>query len=328
MSARDPARRGSRRSRATRARAGDRGGRERVSFSYRRCAQSSIAGATMPRAGMRRKSMLQLPACFPSRRASAAEPAPHGRARPSPPELPAVRGGAGHLAIGYWMQSVAQGWLVYRPRAPAWIRKVAFAGYLRPLPRPARRRGGGPPPRRPVLLLTQRSSCSRAGARDESCGWGRDGADRHRVRRGRGTVGRSTSDPAVVSSVEMGEARRIAERVAVNSAISTARACRAGDRGQPVERGRGAGCFFLNAAPYSRSWRRSPHAGSPLEPRAGRAVRSGGFVRACARVGRPGAAEPPRFLGSCAARRAVTSSSCRSYRQTSSGGRPRATGSS
>src|SRR5947209_18361600 len=39
--------------------------------------------------------------------------------------------GQGISLVGYWMQSVAQGWLVYRLEGrPPDLAKVAFAGYL------------------------------------------------------------------------------------------------------------------------------------------------------------------------------------------------------
>src|SRR6267142_7137000 len=65
--------------------------------------------------------------------------------------------GQGISLIGYWMQSVAQGWLVYRlQERPLDLGKVAFAGYL-PILFLAPLAGvvADRLPRRPVLLLTQ-----------------------------------------------------------------------------------------------------------------------------------------------------------------------------
>ncbi len=65
--------------------------------------------------------------------------------------------GQGISLIGFWMQSVAQGWLVYRLREhPLDLGKVAFAGYL-PILFLAPLAGviADHLPRRPVLLATQ-----------------------------------------------------------------------------------------------------------------------------------------------------------------------------
>jgi MFS family permease len=65
--------------------------------------------------------------------------------------------GQGISLIGYWMQSVAQGWLVYRLNGrPVDLGKVAFAGYL-PILFLAPLAGvvADRLPRRPVLLVTQ-----------------------------------------------------------------------------------------------------------------------------------------------------------------------------
>jgi MFS family permease len=65
--------------------------------------------------------------------------------------------GQGLSLIGFWMQSVAQGWLVYRLREqPLDLGKVAFAGYL-PILFLAPLAGviADRLPRRPVLLVTQ-----------------------------------------------------------------------------------------------------------------------------------------------------------------------------
>src|SRR2546426_9035592 len=51
--------------------------------------------------------------------------------------------GQGISLVGYWMQSVAQGWLVYRLEGrPLDLGKVAFAGYLPILCRSEERRVG------------------------------------------------------------------------------------------------------------------------------------------------------------------------------------------
>src|SRR5437870_2056977 len=65
--------------------------------------------------------------------------------------------GQGISLVGYWMQSVAQGWLVYRLEGrPLDLAKVAFAGYL-PILCLAPFAGvvADRLPRRPVLLVTQ-----------------------------------------------------------------------------------------------------------------------------------------------------------------------------
>src|SRR5207247_740117 len=65
--------------------------------------------------------------------------------------------GQGSSLVGYWMQSVAQGWLVYRLEGrPLDLAKVAFAGYL-PILCLAPFAGvvADRLPRRPVLLVTQ-----------------------------------------------------------------------------------------------------------------------------------------------------------------------------
>jgi MFS family permease len=65
--------------------------------------------------------------------------------------------GQGTSLVGFWMQSVAQGWLVYRlQERPLDVGKVAFAGYLPILfLSPVAGVIADRLPRRPVLLVTQ-----------------------------------------------------------------------------------------------------------------------------------------------------------------------------
>ena len=88
---------------------------------------------TMPRAGGWRKPVLQTPPVIPE---PAGEDLARGRLLAG---FPALRHrnfrlfilGQGISLVGFWMQNVAQGWLVYRlSGSPLALGAVAFAGYL------------------------------------------------------------------------------------------------------------------------------------------------------------------------------------------------------
>src|SRR5439155_17670435 len=87
-----------------------------------------------------------------------------GRVRRLLTGLPALRHrnfrlfvvGQGISLIGYWMQAVAQSWLVYRLEGrPLDLSKVAVAGYLPLCLAPLAGVVADRLPRRPVLLVTQ-----------------------------------------------------------------------------------------------------------------------------------------------------------------------------
>src|SRR2546430_1696451 len=173
--------------------------------------------------------------------------------------------GQGISLVGYWMQSVAQGWLVYRLEGrPLDLGKVAVAGYL-PILCLAPRAGGGAGrrTRRGTVFFSERGELRRGagGARAHAASAERAPADGPGARRGLPLrhplrVGRARApQPAPPAR------RRVRARRPVQPAAAGVRAD--GARDQRVR---------LRAPPHGgrrrRDRRRAPAGGTPLLPRA------------------------------------------------------------
>jgi len=162
--------------------------------------------------------------------------------------------GQGISLIGYWMQSVAQGWLVYRlQERPLDLGKVAFAGYL-PILFLAPLAGvvADRLPRRPVLLLTQTLLMLLAlalavivwlGVATVPIVIGFAAAG--------GLVGALDIPTRQSFLIEMASPEDLPNAIAVNSAIfNGARVVGPAIAGSLLNVAGEAGCFFLNAASY------------------------------------------------------------------------------
>ena len=162
--------------------------------------------------------------------------------------------GQGISLVGYWMQSVAQGWLVYRlDERPLDLGKVAFAGYL-PILFLAPLAGvvADRLPRRPVLLVTQTLLMLLAlalavivwrGAATVPMVIGFAAAS--------GLVGALDIPTRQSFLVEMASPEDLPSAIAINSTIfNGARIIGPAIAGSLVSVAGEAGCFFLNAASY------------------------------------------------------------------------------
>jgi len=162
--------------------------------------------------------------------------------------------GQGISLIGYWMQSVAQGWLVYRLNGrPVDLGKVAFAGYL-PILFLAPLAGvvADRLPRRPVLLVTQSLLmllalglgvvvARHAATVPIVIGFAAAG----------GLVGALDIPTRQSFLIEMSSPEDLPNAIAVNSSIfNGARVVGPAIAGSLVSVAGEAACFFLNAASY------------------------------------------------------------------------------
>jgi MFS family permease len=162
--------------------------------------------------------------------------------------------GQGISLIGYWMQGVAQGWLVYRlEERPLDLGKVAFAGYL-PILFLAPLAGvvADRLPRRPVLLVTQTLLMLLALALAVVVALGAVTVPIVIAFAAAGGVVGALDIPTRQSFlVEMVGPEDLPNAIAVNSSIfNGARVLGPAIAGSLVSVAGEAGCFFLNAASY------------------------------------------------------------------------------